>query len=255
MLCPIAAINAYVIIIFLTHCSICMSPILDDLVKTEKVSLAGLVFAAILFIAGIKFYDDVSFIRGIITSLFGASLSVALSVYFIPTIIKKDHELRSRNKSYEANAEFLEYLNESRKQYIQLEARMANIGHRSTAKWDDGMLREMSNSGLDLLEGIEHEKDNLSIHTSKVMEYRHPLIESRKNEYLHNLRLLRIATRNLMIPQSRNRENESKQFEIARGEALIARDLLSKELEAATKMRNKKVNDIKVNSHLPIQQC
>ena len=222
------------------HCEICMNPRLDHLGTTRNVSLTGLVFAVILLIAGIKFYNDISFIRGIITSLFGASLSVALSVYFIPTIIKKDNKRRGRNRSYEADTEFLEYLNESRMQYIQLEARMARIGHLSTTKWDNEMLREMSNSGLDLLEGIEHEKDNLSIHTFKVMEHRHPVIESRKNEYLHNLRLLRNATRSLMIPQSCNRENESRQFEIARGEALDARDLLSKALDEDINMRNKK---------------
>ncbi|MGA9098664.1 MAG: hypothetical protein WB392_06990 [Methanotrichaceae archaeon] len=216
-----------------------MHPKLERLGTTGNVFLVGLAFAAIFFMVGIELFGDISFIRGIITSLFGASLSVALSVYFIPTIIKKDQEERSLRRSEEGNIELLKYLKEGRMQYIQQEARMATIGNIAKTKWDDEGLKEMVFAGRSLLEGIEHEKDILSIHSFNIKGYSHPVIESRKMEYLHHLRQLRDATRILMLPQYHNREEESRQFEIARGEALTARDSLSDALETALKGRTK----------------
>ena len=157
--------------------------------------------------------------------------------------VPKDHEQRDLVVMNREDSELLKYLKESRIQYIHLEARMATLGRQAKVEWNEEILKDMSISGSNLLDRIEQEKDVLSIYTSKVMGNTHPVIESRKSEYLHNLRLLRTATRNLMIPQYRNRDEESRKYEIARGDALAARDLLSNALETALLQRSQRAID------------
>ncbi|MGB7570125.1 MAG: hypothetical protein WBL87_00045 [Methanothrix sp.] len=168
------------------------------------------------------FLDNILKLDGVWTVPLGSLITVAI----VDKIIKEDLARKGLKTSKEENSDFLRYLCESRVQFIHLAAPLANA-KRWAETYNDQVLKEITELGLKLFDGIVREQDNLSIHSSLIKGYLPPIVESRKNEYLDSLRRLRIAARNLMLPKNPNdRRNELNLFEIARGNAIEDRDLL-----------------------------
>jgi hypothetical protein len=175
-------------------------------------------------------FATITFVMLKLEALWTVTLGSLITVAIVDKIVKDDAARKGWERSGEENKEFLKYLCETRKEFIHLAAPIANA-KRWECSFDVTILKEITVLCSTLVDGITREQDNLSIHSSLIKGFLPPIVESRKDEYLRSLRRLRIATRNLMLPQNRNeRRSELNQFEIARGDAITDRDLLIKAL-------------------------
>ncbi len=197
----------------------------------DKCGFVALTIAIIIVAAGgICWIDDDGFGRGIITSLFGAILSIAIGAMILPEIIRINSEQIGLKKAKEANVELLNSINATHRSFCEIGAKIGR-SERWAKVWDNNDATEASYLIDNFYYLIDHEEDSLSVHTKMTMGYIHPQIESRKEAYLHSLRQLRTRTHSLAVMMGNS--EKSKQFDTADTEFHMTGFSLKKSLEDA----------------------
>jgi|GEM_PF-6283292 len=197
----------------------------------DKCGFVAYAIAIIIFIAGgIYWIDDDGFVRGIITSLFGAILSIAIGAMILPEIIRRNSEQIGLKRAKEANIELLNSINAAHRSFCEIGAEIGK-SERWAKVWDDKDLKEVAYLIPNFYYLIDREEDSLSVHTKMTMGYIHPQIESRKEAYLHSLRLLRTITHSLAVMLGNS--ERSKQFKTADTELFMMWSALKRGLEDA----------------------